>query len=164
MPPVEGIDIGYPALAQRSDNHIVFDVVDQVTGDGTVFAGDLDTGALSVIHRASGAPGLPAFGVPGYNGDDSLVVFSIPDPFPGELTGYSLEAQPMAADRLTPTGDSFPWIFDADLGVVYRRGDVRTRARIRRARDHCDRGTRPPAPPLTRRGIVLSFPVRGPVV
>lgn len=122
VPPVAGLDIGYPALAQRSDHHIVFDVVDQVTGDGSVFAGDLDTGVLSVIRQSFGEPGLPAFGVPGYNGDDSLVVFSIPDPFPGELTGYSLEAQPVAADRLTPTGESFPWIFDADLGVVYRRG------------------------------------------
>jgi MYXO-CTERM domain-containing protein len=87
-----------------------------------VFAGDLDTGALSVIHESAGSPELPAFGVPGYNGDDSLVVFSIPDPFPGDLTGYSLEAQPVASDRRTPIGASFPWIFDADLGVVYRRG------------------------------------------
>jgi Zn-dependent metalloprotease len=124
VPPVEGLDIGYPALAQRSDNHVVFDVVDQATGDGLVFAGDLDTGALSVIRQNFGTPESPAFGVPGYNGDDSLVIFSIPDPFlfPEELTGYSLEAQAVAPDRLTPQGDSFAWIFDADLGVVYRRG------------------------------------------
>lgn len=120
VPPVEGLDIGYPALAQRSDNHIVFDVVDQATGDGTVFAGDLDTGALTEIRVNDGTPDLPGFGVPGYNGDDSLVVFSVPDDL--VQTGTFLAAQPVAADRMTPAGAPFLWIDDADLGVVYRRG------------------------------------------
>jgi Zn-dependent metalloprotease len=121
VPPIAGLDIGYPALAQRTDHHLVFDVVDQATGDGTVFAGDLDSGALDVIAALDGTPSVPAFGVPGYGGDDGIVVFSVADFL--EPSGVSLAFQEVEPDRITPVGLSGLWLADADFGVVYRRGD-----------------------------------------
>lgn len=120
VPPERGIDIGYPSLAQTSDNHIVFDVVDQQTGNGAVLAGNLDTGALAKIADLAGTPAFPAFGIPSYTGSDDAVIFSQADPFVN--SGVSLEKQGVAADRITPSGAQTRWLDDADFGVIYRRG------------------------------------------
>jgi len=120
VPPERGINIGYPALAQTSDSHIVFDVVDQQTGNGAVLAGNLDTGALAKIADLAGTPMSPAFGIPSYTGSDDAVIFSQADPFVN--SGVSLEKQGVAADRITPSGAQTVWLEDADFGVIYRRG------------------------------------------
>ncbi len=120
VPPEPGVDIGYPSLAQTSDSHLTFDVVDQETGDGTVFAANLDTGALVEIAQLDGAPGVPAFGIPSYSGSDDAVIFSVPDD--SVTSVVSLVRQPVAADRITPVGAATDWLADADFGVIYRRG------------------------------------------
>jgi len=156
VPPERGVDIGYPSLAQTSDIHIAFDVVDQVSGDGAVFAGNLDTGALVQIAPLAGAPGFPAFGIPSYSGSDDAVLFSVADG--AANSGVSLARQAVAADRITPTGAPTAWIDDADFGVIYRRGSfvpepdatllaatawsaVAILARWRRARSRSARGS-----------------------
>ncbi len=120
VPPERGVDIGYPALAQTSDTHIVFDVVDRASGDGTVFAGNLDSGALAEIAQLDGAPAFPAFGTPSYSGNDDAVLFSVADP--SADSGVSLRRQGVAPDRITPVGAATAWLDDADFGVIYRRG------------------------------------------
>jgi Zn-dependent metalloprotease len=112
IPPTPRLDIGYPAFAQTSDNHLVFDVVDEA-GVGTVVAGNLDTGALQAVVQD-----VDRFGIPSYTGDDTQVVFT---DFDGG--GLSLFAQPVAADRITPVGGASLWIFEGSFGVIYRRGD-----------------------------------------
>jgi bacillolysin len=115
VPPVEGLDIAYPALAQRSDALVAFDAFDQATGQSTVYAGDLDTGELAAVGGSAG------FGIPGYDGEDSAVVYSKDS---ATTTGFSLIRQPLAGDGITPSGGSSVWLGDADFGVVYRRGEL----------------------------------------
>ncbi len=119
VPPERGIDIGYPALAQTSDVHLVFDVVDQVTGNGAVLAGNLDSGALATIADLAGTPAFPAFGIPSYTGSDEAVIFAYAD---ATSSGVSLARQGVATDRITPSGAPTAWLADADFGVIYRRG------------------------------------------
>jgi len=120
VPPERGIDVGYPSLAQTSDIHIVFDAVDDVTGNGAVLAGNLDTGALAKIADLAGTPALPAFGIPSYTGSDDAVIFSYADDT--GPSGVSLAAQGVAADRITLSGAQTKWLDDAGFGVIYRRG------------------------------------------
>jgi hypothetical protein len=59
------------------------------------------------------------FAAPVFNGDDSALVYAVPD---ASATGSSLVRQPLAADKLTPSGAVEPWLSDARFGVIYRRG------------------------------------------
>jgi Zn-dependent metalloprotease len=113
VPPQPGVDVGYPALAQRSDGFLVFDAVDVASGIGVVLAGNLSTGALTPI-----ATGIDGFSVPGYSGDDTRVIYSFAA---ATETGFSLRAQTVAG-RVTPQGAPVPWITDGDYSTVYRRG------------------------------------------
>jgi Zn-dependent metalloprotease len=114
IPPAPGVSVGYPALAQRSDNHLVFDVLDTANGASTVFTANLNTGETRAVGLNVGG-----YAVPGYTGDDRAVVFSVATPTP---TGYTLVAVPLGNDRVNPIDDAAPWLADADYGVVYRRG------------------------------------------
>jgi hypothetical protein len=60
------------------------------------------------------------YGVPGYTGDDSAIVYSRGSDTPTE---FSLVRQPLADDRMTPRGSPSPWMDNADYGVIYRRGE-----------------------------------------
>ena len=113
VPPRPGVDVGYPALAQRSDAFLVFDVYDLAAGVGSVVAANLDTGALATI-----ATGIDGFSVPGYNGDDTKIVYANAANTP---TGFTLVVQAVT-NRMTPQGLPQGWQADADFGVVYRRG------------------------------------------
>lgn len=114
VPPVPGLNIGYPALSQRSDGFLVFDVFDEVTSQSTITAADLTSGTQSALGIVDGG-----YGAPFYTGDDSAVIYSQPNDSPTE---FALVRQALAGDRLTPTGDAEPWLNDGDFGVVYRRG------------------------------------------
>ena len=62
------------------------------------------------------------FGVPGFTGDDSALVYSQRDP--RVSTGFSLVRQPLQADhtgRITPRGEPSIWLANAHFGVIYRR-------------------------------------------
>ncbi len=112
--PVAGLHIRNPALAQTSDDHMVFDALDISTGVNTVFAANLLTGDLVQVASTS------LLSYPGYTGDDSAVVLTVSDPAVTSLA--SLDIQPMAADRITPTGVRTRWLTDGGISEVYRRG------------------------------------------
>ena len=115
VPPTVGNHFGYPALSQRTDSRVVFDVFETASRISTVTSADLIRGELRVIGSVA-----DGFGVPGYSGDDSAVVYSQPGDGP---SGFRLVRQPLAADGLTPQGEPAPWLADGDFGVIYRRGD-----------------------------------------
>ena len=115
--PARGLDVGFPALSQTSDNFLTFDVFDEEQNQSTVYAANLNTGDLERIATVSNG-----FGVPGYTGDDSAIVFSQRDT--GVSTGFSLVRQPLAADRITPQGQVSDWLRNADFGVIYRRSGL----------------------------------------
>lgn len=113
--PTAGVDIGNPALAQRSDDRFTFEVQSQDTHDSTVFTGVLSTGDVTPIGVVPGNVGAP-----GYNGDDTALVYTTPDA--GAPSGGKLVQQPLAADGITPVGAVATLLDDAFFGVVYRRG------------------------------------------
>ena len=115
--PIPGLNIAYPALSQTSDNFLTFDVFDEALNQSTVYTANLNTGELATIATVA-----DSYGVPGYTGDDSALVFSQSDP--SVPTGFSLVRQPLAADRITPQGQPSWWLRDADFGVIYRRSDL----------------------------------------
>ena len=119
IPPIRGLNIGFPALSQNSDNFLTFDVFDEARNQSTVYAADLNTGELATIATVAGS-----FGVPGYTGDDAAIVFTQRDP--SVSSGFSLVRQPLAADRITPRGQASWWLRNADYGVIYRRPSSRS--------------------------------------
>ena len=118
VPPVQGLDVGFPALSQTSDRFLAFEALDQVTNISQVLLGDLETGDVSLVGETTG------FAIPSYTGDDSNVIYSQDDARTGQqtLTGVSIVEQGIAPDRLTPVGGLSLRIPDADYGVAYRRG------------------------------------------
>ena len=120
IPPIRGLNIGFPALSQNSDNFLTFDVFDEARNQSTVYAADLNTGETAPIATVAGD-----FSVPGYIGDDSALVFTQRDP--SVSSGFSLFRQPLAADHITPQGTPSIWLRDADFGVIYRRSGLTAR-------------------------------------
>lgn len=115
VPPMIGLNFAYPALSKTSDNFLLFDAQDILTGVSFVFAMDLFTGDLSEVGRVVGGYGAPSF-----TGDDSAIIYSQPDI---TLTGFSLVRQELGPDKMTPIGTPTMWLEDADFGVIYRRGE-----------------------------------------
>ncbi len=115
LPPIPGVDLAFPALSQTGDNIITFDAFDIEAGQSTVVAANLNSGDRSDIGEVIGD-----FGVPGYNGDDTAIIFMQDDPT--TPTGFSLVRQPLAPDQITPIGEPEVWLRDAGFGVIYRRG------------------------------------------
>lgn len=113
----EGLDFGNPSLGKTRNNLITFEVIDHKTGVSTLFASDLQTGDKAEIGKLDAAGSI---GIPGYNGDDTAIVYAQVDP--SVPSGFSLLSQPMAADGVAANGQPSLWMRDADLGVVYRRG------------------------------------------
>ena len=119
IPPIRGLNIGFPALSQNSDNFLTFDVFDAARNQSTVYAADLNTGETAPIATVAGD-----FSVPGYIGDDSALVFTQRDP--SVSSGFSLFRQPLAADHITPQGQASMWLENANYGVIYRRPSSRS--------------------------------------
>ena len=51
VPAIQGLDIGFPALSQTSDNYLTFDVLDQALGSSTIFAANLNTGESQAVGQ-----------------------------------------------------------------------------------------------------------------
>ena len=117
IPPIRGLDIGFPALSQTGDNFLTFDVFDATRNQSTVYAANLSTGDPKPIATVLGG-----WGTPGYTGDDSAIVYSQRDP--SVPNGVSLVRQPLAADHITPQGQASWWLRNADSGVIYRRSGL----------------------------------------
>jgi hypothetical protein len=118
VPPIQGYDIGFPSLGHTSDNFMAFEAVNQQTGQSTILAGNLVTGKVAAVGTVNND-----YGVPAYTGDDSAIVYSVPDFF--QFTEHSVYKQALAGDHITPKGDPILWLEDADDAVVYRRGAYR---------------------------------------
>jgi hypothetical protein len=117
VPPTLGLDVNFPSLSQTSDTFLTFDIFNQQTNQSTVATGNLNTLDLVPIATINGG-----FGVPGYTGDDSAIVYSQIDA--GTSTQFSLVQQPLADDRMTPQGQASTWLTNADFGVIYRRASL----------------------------------------
>ena len=117
--PMAEADIGYPAFSQTTNFLMTFDVVDASTGNSTVVAMNLLTGEAAEVGGVLGS-----WGVPGYNGDDTAIVYSQSDTQTNlsTFTGFSLVSQPLEADGITAAGSPSLLLPDADFGVIYRRG------------------------------------------
>jgi len=113
VPPSPGLDIAFPSLSQRNDNFVVFDVFDKASSLSTITTADLTTGDSGELGTVNG------YGVPGYSGDDTAVVYS---QVSSTRTGFSLVRQPIAADRITAQGAPAQWLAEGDFSVIYRRG------------------------------------------
>ncbi|MEE2777689.1 MAG: M4 family metallopeptidase [Acidobacteriota bacterium] len=118
VPPFPGLDFGFPSLSHRSDNFMTFDVYDSGEDTSTIYSMNLNTGQTGAVGSTRG------FGVPGYTGDDTTIIFSQDDTTSGLETpsGYSLIGQPIGSDSITPSGDPVLWLGDAEFGTIYRRG------------------------------------------
>ena len=134
IPPRRGFHIAFPALGQTNDNFLTFDMFDETRNQSTVYTGKLMTGEMEKIATVEGG-----FGVPGFTGDDSALVFSQSDP--SVSTGFSLCRQPLRIDEeedlLIQDGNKVPcaegesedgelseedwWLENAEMGVIYRR-------------------------------------------
>ncbi len=117
IPPRRGVHIAFPALGQTNDNFLTFDMFDETRNQSTVYTAKLMTGKMQRIATVEGG-----FGVPGYTGDDTALVFSQRDP--SVSTGFSLFRQPLKLDKeglLIQDGEPSPWLENAEMGVIYRR-------------------------------------------
>ena len=133
IPPRRGFHIAFPALGQTSDNFLTFDEFDETRNQSTVYTAKLSDGIVREKKEIATVEG--GFGVPGYTGDDTALVYSQRDP--RVSTGFSLVRQPLKDCQppvgqsledclrnyyhLTPKGPSSIWLRNAEFGVIYRR-------------------------------------------
>ena len=131
IPPRRGIHYAFPALGQTSDDFLTFDMFDETRNQSTIYTAKLWTGEMQEIATVKGG-----FGVPGFTGDDSALVFSQHDP--SVSTGFSLCRQPLKLEEgLLIQDGEVPcsryesedgelseedwWLENAEMGVIYRR-------------------------------------------
>jgi hypothetical protein len=120
VPPRDGIDSGNPAVGRAGNRYLAYDALDLATGVSSVMVLDLFTGDASQVGSAPGGFSLPAF-----LGDESGVTYSASDPT-AIATGRSLYKQGISADRRQGVGEPELWFHDANLGVIYRRGEFQS--------------------------------------
>ncbi|MCP4116556.1 MAG: choice-of-anchor D domain-containing protein [Desulfobacteraceae bacterium] len=113
--PVRDYDIGFPSISQTTNHLITWDQYAPYSGTSTIVAASLITGKKNVIGSVNGG-----CGVPGYNGDDTSIAYSQTDAWTS--TGYSMARQGLARNGYTPSGNSYWDLFNAEFGVIYRRG------------------------------------------
>jgi hypothetical protein len=114
VPADPDFDFGFPSLSQTSDGFLTFDAYNREEEASRVMAGNLVTGEFKRIATVPGG-----WGVPGYTGDDTALVYSQASDTPTE---FSLLRQALNGDRMTPRGQPTPWLENADYGTIYRRG------------------------------------------
>jgi hypothetical protein len=112
-----GLDFGNPSLGRVRNHLLTFEVINKTNGVSTLIAADLVTGKFNALGTINPAHSI---GVPGYTGDDRAIVYAQGDG--NAASGFSLLRQPLAEDGVTPSGSPTLWMADADLGVIYRRG------------------------------------------
>jgi bacillolysin len=113
--PLASVDVGYPAISQTTNHLMAFDVLDEATGISTILAVNLISLDYGEVGTVAGG-----YGVPGYTGDDSAIVYTRKDA--STSTGYSLMRRSLAQNGVTPTGNPILFMKDAAFGVIYRRG------------------------------------------
>ena len=118
IPPRRGVHYAFPALGQTNDNFLTFDMFDVTRNKSTVYTAKLMTGETKAIATVEGG-----FGVPGFTGDDTALVYSQHDS--SVSTGFSLVRQPLKLDKegfpIKDGAPSLDWLENAEMGVIYRR-------------------------------------------
>ncbi|AUI69956.1 M4 family metallopeptidase [Beggiatoa leptomitoformis] len=116
--PTNGQDIGFPHLSKTSDNFITYDIYNTATDKLQVHTLNLNNGKDGLIAEYVGSYSFPT-----YNGDDSSIVYMMPDENAlfGSL-GYQLITQHIATDRLTPQGEPQSWLNNTGTPNLYRQG------------------------------------------
>jgi bacillolysin len=114
IPPIDGLDIGFPALGHTSDGLVTFEAYESATGDTGIFTSNLDSGDSVLVGVTRGTLAAPS-----YTGDDRAVIYAVGA---SNAAGASLVRQALGSDSLTPVGTPTPWITGATFGVAYRRG------------------------------------------
>ncbi len=59
---------------------------------------------------------------PAFTGDDSSIIYSVPEVSLANLTGFSLFRQPLADNLIAAKGNSSLWLKKASQATIYRRG------------------------------------------
>lgn len=116
VPPIEGVDTGNPAMGRAGNRYLVLDAQVERTGNSSIFTLDLFSGNAAEVGVVERGLGYPTF-----TGDESAVIYAQRDNS-AFGSGFSLVHQPLGSDRLSATGQLSLWIYDAGLGVIYRRG------------------------------------------
>ena len=115
VPPMKDLDTSYPSLSRTSDNLILFAASQPGSGQSEIYAGNLNTNQLTMVTRAAGE-----YSVASYNGDAEKVIFdTLDNTVP---TGFSIMAQPLTNDHMTPSGGQEIWVKDGLVPTVFRIG------------------------------------------
>jgi phosphoglycerate dehydrogenase-like enzyme len=115
--PRDGVDSGNPAVGRAGSRYVVYDALQAATEASSIMVLDLFTGQAAEVATAPGGFANPAF-----LGDESGVSYSAADSN-AFATGRSLFKQDLTEDRLHGQGNPTLWYQDANLGIIYRRGD-----------------------------------------
>lgn len=115
LPPIPGVAVGNPSFSQTSDSILAFEASNEQTGETAVFAGNLLSGKAALIGKSAQCCALP-----GYNGDDSAIIYGRYDA--SQAIGFSLVRQAVGSNWLTPSGNASAWLKNSYAGSIYRRG------------------------------------------
>jgi len=113
--PAPGKDIGFPSLAQTSDNFLTHDIFDERTGLIEVKTINLNNGNTQLVTSFQGS-----YSIPVYNGDDSAIAFM--HPHAESSLGFQTVQIPLATDRMTPSGDISSLFGHTAYPGIYRHG------------------------------------------
>ncbi len=112
---IGGVDVAFPSAGHTRSDLLTFEAKDQTTNVSTVYTANLSNGDTVKVGQIDSG-----YAVPGFNGDDSTILYSRPDS--SMNSGSSLYVQKLASDHITPAGSTEFSLEDADFGVFYRRG------------------------------------------
>ena len=122
-PPKTEFETFWPAIGQRHNNLLTFELLDVSTGISTVLAVDLFTGRINDLVELPGIyPGFPS-----YNGDDTALVYT--DTFVDQESSNEIpiiKLLPLQDDGITAAGAASNWLSGAPLAVIYRRENTST--------------------------------------
>ena len=119
IPPRRGVHIAFPALGQTNDNFLTFDMFDETRNQSKVYIAPIYDGKLMTEEMKAIATVEGGFGVPGFTGDDTALVFSQRDP---SVSPWPFLVRQPLTNRLTPSGEpQVNWLENAEMGVIYRR-------------------------------------------
>ncbi len=109
VPPIKGIDFGYPSLGNTQDNLLTFTGFDATNNTTYIFAADLDLGIAKQLVGINTIDAAPSF-----NGNDSAIIYT----HAGNLYRQNVST----VDHITASGNATLWQANARFGVIYRRG------------------------------------------
>ncbi len=109
VPPIKGIDFGYPSLGNTQDNLLTFTGFDAASNTTYIFAADLDLGIAKQLVGINTIDAAPSF-----NGNDSAIIYT--------NAGNLYRQNVSTVDHVTASGNATLWQANARFGVIYRRG------------------------------------------